>query len=127
MNLSWKAVYYDDSELLQYSDGVENRYKDIDRDKLKRFDIINEDKKKTILSVYFPKDENRQLIYRRRTFVEMGPEGQKRVIVYLVGWRQTYMTLVGPRNQIVINYIHEDGSISLDGARDNLEILKLEK
>ena len=49
-----------------------------------------------------------------------------RVIVYLVGWQMNIFTNSGIKNMVVINYIHEDGSIALDGSRNNLQLLEIE-
>jgi hypothetical protein len=124
LNLTWKAVYEDKTELNQFaSNGIENKYKDINREKLVRFDMINTFTGKAIYSIYLR--DGKSLIYRRRTLMTVGiPEP---VIVYLVGWRETVMTLSGPKNFVTINYIHEDGSISLDGPRNNLELLDFEQ
>lgn len=126
MNLQWKAVYDDGSSLPQYNEeGIENKYKDINRNSLARFDMVDVDKGKTLLSVYFPRITTRRLIFRRRTLLDV--MSGKKVIVFLVGWQETYFTTAGVRNFTVINYIHEDGSISLDGARRNLLLVDQEK
>lgn len=120
MNLEWRAIYIDGTQLTQYNEnGTENKYQDIDRANLVRFDLLKKDTKHTIFSVYLR--EGQRLIYRRRTLVNMG-NGSK-TLVYLVGWQQTVYTNAGPKNVTAINYVYEDGSIALDGARNNLELL----
>lgn len=122
-NLYWVANYEDKTKFEQFSpDGKERRYADIDREKLVRFDMVDKDTNKAVYSVYLR--EGKRLIYRRRTLVPIGQ--QARVTIHLVGWQETVMTNNGPKNIIVINYIHEDGSIALDGSRDNLQLLDFE-
>ncbi len=119
--LYWVANYTDKSKLIQYDDehNKENKYADIDRDKLVRFDLHNTATGKAIYSVFLR--EGQQLVYRRRSIIDLTHGGT--TIVFLVGWQMTIMTNTGPRNMVVLNYIHEDGSIALDGARNNLELL----
>ena len=129
--LYWVANYIDGSKLTQY-EGVtgfdyekENKYADIDRDRLNRFDLIKTETGKPVYSVYV--HEGQKLIYRRRTLRPVIPTPQNPVtIIYLVGYQMNIMTNSGIRNFIVINYIHEDGSIALDGPRNNLQLLPLE-
>ena len=125
MELTWKANYQgedgklSDEFLAQFNDdGTENKYKDIDRFRLARFDMLNEDKK-VVFSLYLRKYQ--RLIFRRRTFIKVTTN--EKVIVYLVGWQQTITTPVGQRNVTSIAYLHEDGSVALDGHRNNLELL----
>jgi len=122
-NIYWVANYKDGSTLKQFEGDIENKYQDINRNALVRFDIISNNK--PIYSVYIR--DGQQLIYRRRTLIKIGSEKEKRAIIYLVGWQSRVMTLSGPKNITVINYIHEDGSISLDGPRKNLQLLDFEK
>ncbi len=127
--LTWKAIYDDGAELPQYNeDASENKYTDIDRNKLVRFDLLRKDSGRVIYSAHLQEGQN--LIYRKRTLIEvtMGKDGgEKRVIVYIVGWRRSIMTNSGPKDIKAINYIHEDGSVALDGARNNLELLGHER
>ena len=132
-NLYWVANYVGGGELVQYEGGdfgkvnekgqqcplKENKYQDIDREKLERFDMVDTKTKKVVYSLYLREGQN--LIYRRRTIINL--KTGLRVVVYLVGWKITVMVSTGPRSFIAINYIHEDGSISLDGSRNNLELL----
>lgn len=125
--LYWVANYIGGDKLLQYeglngSDyAKENKYADINREKLERFDLYKTETGKPIYSVYLR--EGQKLIFRRRTIKQIGHAD---IIVYLVGWQMTLMLGSGPRNLIVINYIHQDGSIALDGARNNLQLLPIE-
>lgn len=120
MELRWRAVYDDKTVLEQFVNGKENKYEDIDRSRLVRFDVLNPSNK-AIASVYL--HEGERLIWRRRTLVRM--DG-KRTVIYLAGWQKTVYTNSGPRNITSIMYIYEDGSIALDGTRNNLELLSHE-
>lgn len=122
-NLYWVANYITNQQLKQFNeDGTENNYKDIDRSLLRRFDMVESDTDKPIHSLYL--DAGQSLIFRRRTFKKVGKPD---VIVYLVGYLEKIITPAGVHNKIVITYIHPDGSTSLDGARNDLELLDIEK
>lgn len=121
--LTWKAYYNDDSSLTQYNeDGKENKYKDIERHKLTHFDLINEAGKKIHRTALH---DGQRLIYRRRNFISLG-NTEERHLIYLVGWQMTIITPAGEKNITAINYIYEDGSVALDGHRDDLELLREE-
>ena len=118
--ITWRAVYRDKKCLKQYNaDGTVNRYNDIDRYRLVRFDLLKDDK--PIASVYLR--QGQRLIYRRRTLVPLVGE---RVVIHLLGWQKTIDTPKGKENITSLMYIHEDGSVALDGARNNLELLEVE-
>lgn len=123
--LNWRAVYDDDTVLNQFEGEGENRkenkYKDINRERLVRFDMVNPATGKAHYALYLR--EGQQLIFRRRTLKKIN---QPDTVIFLVGYQQTVMANTGPLNQVVINYIHPDGSIALDGARNNLELLDFE-
>ena len=123
--LTWKAIYEDGESLSQYNeDKTENFYKDIQRQKLVRFDLVNGEK--TVHSLYLR--EGQRLIFRRRNFIRLSKDKEERHMIYLVGWQMTIITASGQlKNIAAINYIHEDGSIALDNSRDNLELLDFEK
>lgn len=122
--LTWRAIYRDKKYLPQYNDdGTENGYKDIDRYRLVRFDLLAGEE--PIYSVYLNKDQ--RLIFRRRNFIKLGPQGEERHIIYLVGWQMTLKTNQGYRNITALNYLYEDGSIALDDERNNLELVDQEK
>lgn len=122
LELYWVAYYSDNSQLKQYDGNKENRYADIDRERLVRFDMVDYNTNKAVYSVYI--SEGKSLIFRRRTLKKV--DGSPDVVIFLVGYKQTFMTNRGPKASIVINYLHPDGSVSLDGARNNLELLEFE-
>src|SRR5437016_9853099 len=76
----WRAVYIDNTELNQYENGKELSWKKIDQDRLKFFDLVENDK--TIFRQHM--FDGRKLIYRRRVVLNYS-EGAETVI-YLVGW-----------------------------------------
>ena len=77
--ITWRAVYRDGSTLNQYNeDRTENKYADIDRWNLVRFDLLKDDK--PVLAVYLR--QGQRLIYRRRTFITLNNE---KTVVFLVG------------------------------------------
>lgn len=121
--ITWRAVYKGGSFLAQYNkDGTVNKYKDIDRDRLERFDLLRHNVR--FYSVYL--QDNQRLIYRRRTLIRMKTDDlgeQEREVIYLVG----YQTTIGGKNLVVLNYIYHDGKIELDNSRSNIELYDEEK
>jgi hypothetical protein len=127
--LYWRAVYHDGAGKLtgeclnQYNnDGSENLYKDIDRFRLARFDLLRRDNDLPVFSLYLRKD--RRLIFRRRNFIKSTGE---RFTVYLCGWQMTMATVGGLKNITSICYIYGDGSVALDDARSDIELLDEER
>lgn len=121
--ITWRAVYDDEKILTQYNaDGSDNKYADIDRDRLDHFDLIR--KGKVFYSLFL--HEGQRLIYRRRTLIKMrtldGVE-QDREVIYLVG----YQTTIGGQNLVVLNYIYRGGRVELDNSRSNIELLAEER
>jgi hypothetical protein len=111
--LLWKAVYLD-GHLNQYNDaGLENKYTDIDRSRLIRFELYDGEK---MVHCLFLNDYQR-LIFRRRNFISYANGQEIRMVVYLVGYQFNDAT---GKNYKVINYIHEDGLVELDNAREDL-------
>ena len=104
-NVTWLAVYEDDSVLDQVGeDGKENGYGDIDRARLTEFRILDSDTKDPIFVMSL--DSDQRLIYRRRVNMS-GVTGEIMWVVYLVGWQKT----VGGVNVQSLNWIMPDGSI----------------
>lgn len=123
--LYWIAVYEDGKTLPQFEeDGKENKYADIDREKLVRLDVIETATNKAIYCVYIR--EGQRLIFRRRTLKPLDAR-KPDVVVFMIGWQMTIMTEGGARNITALNYFYADGSIALDGARSNLELLQEEQ
>ena len=115
----WRAVYNDGSYLSQCNeDNSENSYKDIDREKLSKFELYDDERLIYCLHI----KENQRLIFRGRNFIEISNEGEKRWIIYLIG----YQFNENGKNYKVINYIHENGLIELDDSRNDLELLDFE-
>src|SRR5215469_8895217 len=84
----WKAVYNDGSILPQYETKngkqVENKYTDIDRDRLERFDVIDYETNKPHFSLWI--HDGQQLIYRRRTLLPVSTKYPVQVI-WMVGYQ----------------------------------------
>jgi hypothetical protein len=113
--MQWLAVYKDDTTLSQYNeDGTENRYFDIDRNRLTHFAILDEDK--AVLVIEFERP-TQQLIFRRRHHINLAGNHAE---IYLVGWHEN----IHGTNIKVINYIYPDGKIVLAGAKDDVELLE---
>jgi hypothetical protein len=122
-DMYWVANYEDGSQLKQFEAGKENKYGDIDRDRLSRFDMVDSSTHKVVYALYLR--DGQQLIFRRRTIKRLN--GEPDVVLFLVGWKMTVLTVSGPKSIIAINYLYADGSIALDGSRDNLELLSIEQ
>lgn len=119
--LYWIAHYDNGESLKQFENGKENKYADINRERLFRFDLLDRATDKAVYSLYLR--EGQQLIFRRRTLKQINKPD---VVLFLVGWKMTVMASYGAKEIIAINYIYPDGSIALDGARNNLELLPVE-
>jgi hypothetical protein len=117
--MKWLAVYSDETFLAQFnSDGSENRYEDIDRNRLTHFAMLNgENKPILVVEIERP---TQKLIYRRRTFLDL--VGNVKGVVFLVGWHEN----IGGKSIKAINYIYPNGKIVLAGAKDDLELVKEE-
>lgn len=120
--ITWVANYKDGSYLCQYERGIANKYTDIDRSRLDKFELLRGDKVFYSLTLH----EGQRLIYRRRTLMTMGGDlvtEQSKEVIYLVGYQVT----LGGQNLVVLNYIYEDGRIELDNSRSNIELYAQEK
>jgi len=103
----WRAVYKDGTVLLQTTkEGKKNKYADIDRDKLKYFDLL--DGNKLLFRLHL--EPGRRLICRRRTIGDVFDASKKRV-VWLIGWQWT----VNGRNVQDIAWVYENGVVELTG------------
>lgn len=81
--LNWVAVYDGKDTLPQYNaDGTENKYVDIDRDRLTKFVLIDNEKVRFVLNMGVGK----KLIYRRRTAISM--QSKLKEIVHIVGYQE---------------------------------------
>ncbi len=129
--LKWRAIYFEEDGntvskryfLEQFNDdGSENRYEDIERGRLARFDLMKPDGK-LVHSVYL--HEGCRLIFRRRNFIRIA--GDERSVVHIAGWVKTVHTANGARDTYSLMYLFEDGTTAHDNHRDNLELLPIEK
>lgn len=113
--LTWRAVYRDGTVLDQKrEDGSENRYADIRRDALERFELRDGERLVFVLHIDSPRQ---RLIWRRRVEIQQLGEESRRIIVHLAGW---HMRHHGENVQIV-NVIFPDGRVeTAPGWRDDL-------
>lgn len=126
--LQWRAVYKEQDGTISKrdmygqfnADGSENPYKNIDRNKLGRFDLLKEDGVTIVHSLFLY--EGQRLIFRRRNFIPLN--GGKRTMAYILGWARTIYLGNGQKEDIYsLMYIFEDGTTAHDNHRDNLELL----
>jgi hypothetical protein len=104
--LRWEAHYNDGTVLPQErAEGGENRYADIDRDRLASLVLVRPDGT-AALSLHL--DAGQRLIFRRRVEQQAGGAEQ---IVYLVGWQQT----INGTNVQSIAYLTATGETHLAG------------
>ena len=105
--ISWKAIYNDGKEFPQFNeDGTENKYPDIERNKLEKFNIYKDDKLIFVLHL----EGSRRLICRFRVEQKL-ISGTKNLRLLMVGWQQT----IKGENIQDLAYIFEDGHIELAG------------
>ena len=84
--LQWVAVYDGNDTLPQYNeDGTENKYSDIDRDRLERFVLVDNsnDQVKFVLNM----GAGKKLIYRRRTAISL--KSKITEVAYIIGYQET--------------------------------------
>lgn len=114
--LQWMAVYDGNETLSQYNeDGTENKYGDIDRERLERFLLMDGECPIIVLNM----DQNKKLIYRRRTAMDM--LGTHKEVVYIIGWQET---LDGGASSIqsILFYFASTGHTEVtDGFREDHE------
>jgi hypothetical protein len=99
----WTAGYDDGTQLTQYElDRSENKYTDIDRNKLIQFILYRSDKPAVVIHI----DSNKKLIYRMRR--AMNNKGYEEV-VFLAGWQER----TNGRNTQMITFLFEDNHIEI--------------
>lgn len=120
----WNAIYSDGEILARYNeDGTENSYADIDRDRLKVFEVVKGNAitgGNVAFKVFFERP-TQKLIYRRRVFVDA--VGVTTGVVVMVGWHEN----VNGTSVKSIAYIYPDGHVELDGSRNDLELIPCEE
>ena len=119
--MKWLANYTDGTQLMQYEGDKENRYLDIQREKLSTFSILK-DSGEVVLSVSFERP-TQKLIYRKRTFYQPFNPNKQYTYVWLVGWHEN----INGTSIKAICYIFEDGHIELAGAKDDVELIPQEE
>ena len=103
-NIQWVAEYNDGSHMNQYNgDGSENKYIDIDRDKLSKFIILKNNNPFLILNL----TPNKKLIYRKRVAQSLLTNSKQEV--HLVGWQET----INGKNIQNISFLFDDGHIEV--------------
>ena len=116
MQIQWKAIYNDGNGLLQYNeDGTENKYTDIDRERLIKFILFEPyviDKEfHTIqghnIKLVIHLNGNKKLIHRRR--VAMNISTNTREEVFIVGWQEK----IEGKNIQSLSFLFEDGHIEI--------------
>lgn len=121
-SIQWVAQYEDELFPQYNEDGTENKYADIDRERLTAFSLVRE----SGILIRLHLDKGQRLIYRRR--VEVRP-GDKTTVCYLVGWQKT----IGNENVQSIACIFEHlGTVEIisewrEGWFDEPELLEYEK
>jgi hypothetical protein len=83
LNIYWRAIYKDGTFLSQYNGKEEHKYADIDRSKLKYFDLLETGNKNPLIRYYFDSPD-KKLIYRKRNFLKSTGERSE---IYLIGWQ----------------------------------------
>lgn len=104
---SWKVIYNDGTSLSQLcSDGSRNKYTDIDRDNLKQFLVLDENKPEPVLVVHFVRP-TQKLIYRQRK--HMALDGTILGVVWIVGWQENQ----NGKNVQMIFFLHPNGFVEV--------------
>ncbi len=104
--MNWQAQYNDGSGLSQFEeDGKENKYADIDRNRIDSFALYLDDGR---LAFRLWLDPGQRLIYRRRVEISTGCDP---FAVYLCGWQRT----IAGENVQSVAYVTECGEVHLAG------------
>lgn len=105
--MEWKAIYTDGTFLPQFNeDGSDNKYPDINRAKLKEFQLIRNGKVAVVVHL----DKKKKLICRMRVGqVGFGPRAGQKERVWLVGWQEKR----GHVNVQMVCFVFEDGHIEV--------------
>ena len=117
--VEWKAIYDDGKSLSQYNgDGTENKYANIDRNKLIQFVLFEKNHliergRERIWGdpkIVIHLDNDKRLIYRRRVAIAFsGANAGKQETVHLVGWQEKKQGI----NIQMICFLFEDGHIEI--------------
>ena len=105
MTYYWKCQYNDGTEISS-KDGA--KYKDIDREKIEKFVLlqVNNDKPVLVLNLH----EWDKLIVRMRTAIKV--QSGEKMTIWIVG-------LQGPENNQTVCFVFPDGTIEVtDGFRE---------
>jgi len=119
--IQWIAHYGTEIFPQFNEDGTENKYADIDRDRLTAFSLVRNNG----ILVRIHMGEGKRLIYRKR--VELRP-GDRETICYLAGWQQT---IDGKNVQSIACIFENLGTVEMisewkDGWFDQPEFLDFE-
>jgi hypothetical protein len=116
---NWVVYYADGSKLTEKKeDGTLRSTQDIDRSKLKIFQLFDGEVLKYSLFL----KEGQRFIFRRRKTINCA--SQVLDIVYLIGYQFNDTT---GKNYKVLNYVHIDGLIEMDDDRSDLVLLQEEE
>lgn len=101
--MHWKAVYNDGTWLDQFNaDSSENKYADIDRDKIIQFCVIMDNK--TVVVIHL--DSKKKLIFRKRVAMHVaGRKAGQQEVVFLAGWQENRHGI----NTQMICFVFPDG------------------
>ena len=122
----WIAEYEDGTKLLEYKDGVQLLFKDIDQSRLKRFIVTGKGGECTLnfetgefrifgikmFSKTLPNGD-KQLIWFKRHRHDFTPKGEKHSVQYVFG----IQTTKDNKNHQQLFWIQEDGSVHINGAK----------
>jgi hypothetical protein len=115
----WVAYYSDGTKVSEIKeDGSSRDSREIDRSKLKTFQLFDGEVLKYSLTIH----EKQRFIFRRRKTINLN--SQLLEIVYVVGFQFNDET---GKNYKVINYVHSGGLIELDDDRKDIVILPEEE
>lgn len=109
MSINWIAQYNDGVVLSQFNeDGTENKYSDIDRERLERFVLLDGDQVRIVLNM----DHGKKLIYRRR--VAKSVLNNLIDTVHIVGYQEA------GRGQTILFLFESSGHIEVtDGFKED--------
>lgn len=120
--LSWIAFYNDGNKLSKFNDdGSENRYEDIDRGRLVRFSLC--DNETPVFTIHLTSGQS--LIYRKRVWARV--DGTVWHFIYIVGWRQKIYNQKGQVRELAyIAYVNPTGVVEISNDINDIQLVKCE-
>lgn len=101
----WRATYNDGFTLTEEPGNPVTQYRNIDRSKLRRFELLRADSHRSVFSMAF--EPHQRLIWRRRFAQRLGGQHE---IVHIIGKQ---WTRDGQNHQAIALFFEKDGTVEM--------------